>query len=145
MHTHDIDFFFQCNNIFYHAASNGGVVPDFVDRTKNFHLQQNIANMSFITANILTNPNYENLNLGSFQEYARKGFISLDRRNHNDFDSQEYTVMAKPQNENFGDFLHSITDEKKKTLALKLKELIPELDINKYSITVIDMNNEQII
>lgn len=145
-YANDIDWFFQYNDKFYHAASNGGAVPNFVDMEINRQLQRAIANASYISGNItLTNPDYADLNLSSFQEYARKGFISLDRRNRNDFDSQEYTVMAKPQSENLGDFLHSGTDEKKKELALRLKKLIPELDLNKYSITVIDINNDQII
>ena len=39
--------------------------------------------------------NEENYDLSSFMEYARKGFISIDR-NEGDYNAQKYHVVARP-------------------------------------------------
>lgn len=79
--THDIDWFFRYRGRVYHAASNGGILPDKVDSLNNRKLQERLEE---IPAGYEVNLSERMLNrqdedLSSFREYAAKGFISLDR------------------------------------------------------------------
>ena len=81
--THDIDWFFRYKGNVYHAASNGGVLPNVVDSKKNRELQEKIEEIpaSFQVAFEENHRDYYESyeDLSSFEEYAARGFISLDR------------------------------------------------------------------
>lgn len=116
--THDIDWFFRYKGRVYHAASNGGMLPDVVDSKKNRELQERLEVIegAFQVEFINRNQNFYNQNedLSSFEEYAARGFISLDRiedddnEGNNMRDVQErattrYRVVASPVNGSFFD------------------------------------------
>lgn len=139
--THDIDWFFIYKGKVYHAASNGGLLPDAVYREKNRKLQVEIEKME-ATYEIKWSPNLSEFydvgeeDLGSFEEYAKKGFVSLDRTETEDGDTEnensgklQYHVVAFPgdsfKNQNLLEFF------KKQ----KLLELMPELKDDAIEIT----------
>lgn len=130
--THDIDWFFKYNDSYYHVASNGGVVPNFILESENQELQREIRNNTNHRLAIVVNEQYKHLNLESFEFYARWGFISIDRLDYRSFESQNYVVVAKPCK----------TGENKKIL----EELtIPELDTNEFLLVVNDMDGQKLI
>lgn len=114
--THDIDWFFKFENRYFHVASNCGIIPSIVDITNNRYLQYEIANLQATTEAVVVVENNENLDLSSFEEYAQKGFISLDRED-GDFENGNYYVVAIPRD---GEIPPKSIIEK-----------IPEMDINK--------------
>lgn len=139
--THDIDWFFIYKGKVYHAASNGGLLPDAVYRENNRKLQVEIEKME-ATYEIKWSPNLSEFydvgeeDLGSFEEYAKKGFVSLDRTETEDGDTEnensgmlQYHVVSFPgdsfKNQNLLEFL------KKQ----KLLELMPELKDDAIEIT----------
>lgn len=99
--NYDIDWFFTDGNRYFHVASNGGAIPDFikVDRDSNVELQNAIASMEIITLDISVIENPNNLNYSSFIDFAKKGFVSIDKIN-DAFDSQNYIVIAQPNSNN---------------------------------------------
>ena len=97
--THDIDWFFSCKGIFFHVASNGGKLPAFVKVNENQKLQHHFALQEPNNRGMLVVANEENNDLSSFMEYARKGFISIDR-DEGDYDTQIYHVVARPMEDN---------------------------------------------
>ena len=135
--THDIDWFFKHDGIYYHVASNGGGVPDFISESKNKELQQIIRNNTKYRLKIVVNERYRHLNLESFEFYAKWGFVSIDRLDHNSFETQNYVVIAKPCK--IGD-----NQENLKKLDDDIK--IPELeDTNEFLLIVNDMDGQQLI
>jgi len=108
--THDIDWFFRYQGNIYHAASNGGILPDLVDSEKNRILQENLEDVvgrfPVIFADNVNDIYGQDGDLSSFAEYASKGFISLDRtefdgeeeEEHMD-DIQRYHIVASPGND----------------------------------------------
>lgn len=79
--THDIDWFFRYKGKIYHAASNGGLLPDKVDSLKNRTLQEKLEEMpGLFEVEMVQNLARQDEDLSSFREYAAKGFISIDRK-----------------------------------------------------------------
>ena len=77
--THDIDWFFRYKGKVYHAASNGGMLPDKVDSLKNRMLQEKIEEMQGVYKVEMTeNSASQGEDMSSFSDYAKKGFISLE-------------------------------------------------------------------
>lgn len=101
--THDIDWFFRYKGKVYHAASNGGLLPDKVDSLKNRTLQEKLEEMPGMYAvEMADNLGRQDEDLSSFVEYAEKGFISLDRSEDNG-EIPHYHRVASPVNgEAFG-------------------------------------------
>lgn len=96
--THDIDWFFRYKGKVYHAASNGGLLPDEVDSLKNRMLQEKLEEMPGVyEVEMVQHLGRQNEDLSSFREYAEKGFISLDRK-ENDGDKLSYERIAFPVN-----------------------------------------------
>ena len=96
--THDIDWFFRYKGKVYHAASNGGLLPDKVDSLKNRTLQEKLKEMPGVfEVEMVQNLARQDEDLSSFREYAEKGFISLDRK-ENDGDKLRYERIAFPVN-----------------------------------------------
>lgn len=96
--THDIDWFFRYKGKVYHAASNGGLLPDKVDSLKNRTLQEKLEEMpGMYEVEMVQNLARQDEDLSSFREYAEKGFISLDRK-ENDGDKLRYERIAFPVN-----------------------------------------------
>ena len=93
--TRDIDWFFSCKGKFFHVASNGGKLPAIVKVNENQKIQHYFALQEPNNRGMLVVANEENYDLSSFMEYARKGFISIDR-DEGDFDTQKYHVVARP-------------------------------------------------
>ena len=97
--THDIDWFFRYKGKVYHAASNGGLLPDKVDRLKNRTLQEKLEEMpGMYEVEMVQNLARQDEDLSSFREYAAKGFISLDRK-ENDGEKLSYERIAFPVND----------------------------------------------
>ena len=96
--THDIDWFFRYKGKVYHAASNGGLLPDKVDSLKNRTLQEKLEEMPGVfEVEMVLSLVRQDEDLSSFREYAEKGFISLDRK-ENDGDKLRYERIAFPVN-----------------------------------------------
>lgn len=97
--NYDIDWFFTDGIRYFHVASNGGAIPVFlnVDRKNNMELQNRIANSKIVTEDIHVIDNPNGFNYGSFVDFAKKGFVSIDKKNDG-FDSQNYFVVAEPTN-----------------------------------------------
>lgn len=97
--THDIDWFFRYKGKVYHAASNGGLLPDKVDSLKNRTLQEKLEEMpGMYEVEMVQNLARQDEDLSSFREYAAKGFISLDRK-ENDGGKLSYERIAFPVND----------------------------------------------
>ena len=96
--THDIDWFFRYKGKVYHAASNGGNLPDKVDSLKNRILQESIEDIQGV-CQVGMSENLGNVDedLSSFREYASKGFVSLDRRDA-EGEKIRYQRVAFPAN-----------------------------------------------
>lgn len=97
--THDIDWFFRYKGKVYHAASNGGILPDKVDSLKNRTIQEKLEDVVGIYEVELSDRmiQYDG-DLSSFREYATKGFVSLDRIEDNG-DKPRYQRMTYPIND----------------------------------------------
>lgn len=105
--THDIDWFFRYKGKVYHAASNGGLLPDKVDSEKNRIIQEKLEDIVGVFAVVYTGKKdtlySQDADLSSFRDYASKGFISLDRTEkakEGNKDVPEYHVVAFPANNN---------------------------------------------
>ena len=123
--THDIDWFFRYQGNIYHAASNGGILPDAIDSENNRTLQEKLEDIvgrfPVIYAQNWNTFYGQDEDLSTFAEYASKGFISLDRTEttveedvENIVGVQRYHVVALPGNNGRFD-------------NLELLRLIPEL------------------
>ena len=99
--NHDIDWFFTDGNRLFHVASNGGAIPDFikVDRNHNIDVQNETTEMDIVTTDISVIDNPNGFDYSSFIDFAKKGFISIDKIDDG-FDSQNYKVIAQPNSNN---------------------------------------------
>lgn len=101
--THDIDWFFRYKGKVYHAASNGGLLPDKVDSQKNRMLQENIEDMLGVyEVEMSQNLARQDEDFSTFVEYASKGFISLDRSEDNGAKPHYHRVAFPVNGEAFG-------------------------------------------
>ncbi len=119
--THDIDWFFQYHGRFFHVASNGGEIPDVVDKNNNRKIQHLVAMVDKVCKAKYTVEDPEGLDYSSFLEFAERGFISIDRKGDT-FNSQNYFVIAKPQNDGVP--------------SAGIAEIIPYLDIEENKLTI---------
>jgi hypothetical protein len=104
--THDIDWFFQYQGKVYHAASNGGLLPDLIDSDKNrevqIRLEEIVGSFGCVLADDVVERYGQDADLSSFTDYAKKGFISLDRTElseeySNDYIQMRYHIVAYPE------------------------------------------------
>ena len=113
-YSHDIDWFIRINHRFVHVASAGGKLPIMInDRDKLRITQSQVFDLPFLfpTEEIIINTVYLNqllfvnvepnqgileTYLSSFINFARKGFISMDRTNINDPLDPLYHVVCSP-------------------------------------------------
>lgn len=105
--THDIDWFFRYRGNVYHAASNGGLLPDVIDSKINRTIQESLEDVEGTFPVSFAQNVYafygQDEDLSSFEEYAAKGFISLDRTERAGEDGEEnmgeiqrYHIVAFP-------------------------------------------------
>jgi len=125
--THDIDWFFRYKGKAYHAASNGGRLPDAVDSKKNRLLQEKledeIGGFEVIYEEGIREFYGQGADLSSFEEYAKKGFISLDRcevEEGEKNDGLKYRVVVSPAEGSFN-------NEEMLKMMPELKEEIIEI------------------
>lgn len=110
MLNHDIDWFCIINGVYVHVASAGGIIPESMrDRDELRKLQHNvsIAPDIFVDEDIEYNEQFLNNHfpdakgredyVRSFREMARKGFVSMDRTNWTNPDSNIYHVVCRPK------------------------------------------------
>ena len=96
--THDIDWFFRHKGKIYHAASNGGMLPDKVDSLNNRLIQEKLEDVVGVyEVGMSERVQQWDEDLSSFREYASKGFISLDRSEDNG-EKPRYHRVAFPVN-----------------------------------------------
>lgn len=96
--THDIDWFFRHKGKVYHAASNGGLLPDKVDSLNNRLIQEKLEDVIGVyEVSMSERIQQKDEDFSSFMEYASKGFISLDR-SEDDGDKPRYHRVAFPVN-----------------------------------------------
>lgn len=98
---HDIDWFFTDGSRYFHVASNGGAIPQFIKvyRNNNVDLQYKTVDMPDVTTDIRVIDNTNSLNYSSFAFFAKKGFVSIDKVDDG-FDNQNYIVIAQPNDKN---------------------------------------------
>lgn len=102
--THDIDWFFRYKGKLYHAASNGGIIPDVIDSSRNRTIQEMLEEIEYrfdveLSENVWNYHSQEE-DLDSFRDYASKGFISLDRTINENFEDSgrlQYHIVAYPR------------------------------------------------
>lgn len=89
--SHDIDYFFRIDDLAIHVASNGSLIPAFINRDINYAIQSAVYEMNEhsdiepmllrYTQNMelfyITRDGLEEY-VSSFSSMARKGFISID-------------------------------------------------------------------
>lgn len=130
--THDIDWFCIINEIPVHVASAGGIIPDvFNIRESLMDMQHKVSklvdintddeiqiNTVFLEKHLMGKGRIEDYIL-SFKEFAKKGFLSIDRTYPQDPDSQEYHLVCKPTR-----FYKSITPSS----VIKYKSTLEEIE-----------------
>ena len=110
----DIDWFFKMNNQYVHVASAGGRLPAIInDREKLRQIQYQVFNLPYIypagqiriyegfiqqllSSQLNEIPQSYDLYIESFINFARKGFISCDRTNIADNQSDLYHIVCMP-------------------------------------------------
>lgn len=101
--THDIDWFFRYKGKVYHAASNGGLLPDKVDSLNNRLIQEKLEDLAGVyEVRMSERIQQQDEDFSSFMEYAAKGFISLDRSEDNGEDFHYHRVAFPVNDEAFG-------------------------------------------
>lgn len=125
--THDIDWFFRYKGKAYHAASNGGRLPDDIDSERNRLLQEKLEDVKGVFKVVYEEGIREfygqGADLSSFEEYAKKGFISLDRCEVEEgkmIDKLKYRVVVSPAEGSFN-------NEEMLKMMPELKEEIIEI------------------
>jgi hypothetical protein len=107
--THDIDWFATYQGIPIHVASNGMIVPDFIDSKNNRLIQQYVSGLTkvFDVAELPVNQNFESIYSkkddvireyrSSFNDMACIGFCSFDSI-QNEYGYPEYrlNLVAMP-------------------------------------------------
>ncbi len=109
MLTHDIDWFCIINGLYVHVASAGGIIPEAMrDRDELRLLQYNVCNAPdiFREEDIVYNKSFLNSHfpegearedyVRSFRDMARKGFVSMDRTDWINPESDVYHVVCCP-------------------------------------------------
>ena len=114
----DIDWFFRINDIYIHVASAGGKLPDFINNRERLRqIQKQVQsiiesiskealeyNDGFLNGylermnELMPNENmdWRHEYLMSFEGFARRGFISIDRTNIEDSNDSLYHVVCRP-------------------------------------------------
>ena len=95
--THDIDWFFHYKGKYYHVASNGGKIPDIINKNLNREIQHRLSLENNVCDAEYAIQNPEKLDYSSFFEFAKMGFISIDRKDGL-FEEQNYYTVAIPSN-----------------------------------------------
>ncbi len=102
--THDIDWFFRYKGKIYHAASNGGKIPDVIDSKINRTIQEMVeesdSHFDVLLSQNVWDYHSQDEDLGSFRDYASKGFISLDRTINDCLEENDrfnYHIVAYPK------------------------------------------------
>ena len=109
MLTHDIDWFCIINGLYVHVASAGGIIPEAMrDRDELRQLQHNVSNAPYLFSEneIVYNERFLNSHfiegkaredyVHSFRDMARKGFVSMDRTDWINPESNDYHVVCCP-------------------------------------------------
>lgn len=109
MFTHDIDWFCIINGLYVHVASAGGIIPETMrDRDELRLLQHNVSKAPYLFSEneIAYNEDFLNSHfpdgkaredyVRSFRDMARKGFISMDRTDWTNPESNNYHVVCCP-------------------------------------------------
>ena len=109
MRTHDIDWFCIINKLYVHVASAGGIIPEAMrDRDELRQLQYIVSNAPYLYSDdeLVYNESFLNSHfqvgearedyVRSFRDMARKGFISMDRTDWINPDSNDYHVVCCP-------------------------------------------------
>ena len=109
MITHDIDWYCVINGLNVHVASAGGMLPENMrDRDELRLLQHNVSKAQFLFSEneIVYNEGFLNSHfpdgkaredyVRSFRDMARKGFVSMDRTNWTNPESNVYHVVCLP-------------------------------------------------
>ena len=95
----DIDWFFKYKDVHFHVASNGHKLPQSVKIGDNVKLQVITEHMIHDRRRrkytIVTRPKPLGLNYGTFEDFARCGFVSLDTIDDTS-DSKVLQVIARP-------------------------------------------------
>lgn len=112
---HDIEWFFECCGVRFHAVSNCGEIPANIDRDVNTRIQFNMEDTPDLTDDegVYVNEEYVRYRMdvlgnnreGAFEDYvygfkrmARKGFFSFDRDITQGEESRRYVLIAGPKN-----------------------------------------------
>lgn len=115
--SHDIDWFFFINKKYIHVASAGGIIPEQIndiDKLRNiqrkvfelpsiFEEGEIILNEAFLDNrfnNKIYGEHQRSNYLRSFMDMSRKGFISLDRTNLNNWEDNTYHIVCMPPKHN---------------------------------------------
>ena len=109
LRTHDIDWFCIINGLYVHVASAGGIIPEALrDREELRQLQHIVSNAPFLFSEneIVYNERFLNSRfhdgesredyVRSFRDMARKGFVSMDRTDWINPQSNDYHVVCCP-------------------------------------------------
>lgn len=111
---HDIEWFFECCGVRFHAVSNGGEIPAKIDRDVNTRIQFDMEDTPDLTDDegVFVNEGYVRYRMGvlgnnregAFEDYvygfkrmATKGFYSFDRDITRGEESQTYAFIAGPK------------------------------------------------
>lgn len=111
---HDIEWFFECCGVRFHAVSNCGEIPANIDRDVNTRIQFNMEDTPDLTDDegVYVNEGYVRYRMdvlgnnreGAFEDYvygfkrmARKGFFSFDRDITQGEESRRYVLIAGPK------------------------------------------------
>lgn len=104
--SHDIDYFFRYENTLFHVASNGGIIPSFIESSINYQVQsiiyemQEIYEACTVEDNVMPHLIIEPMEdmdsyCESFSFMARRGFVSMDRINMLNPNDQNFLVVSK--------------------------------------------------
>ena len=130
--THDIDWFATYRGVLIHIASNGMMVPDFIDSKKNREIQQYVSDLSEIFAAFVPPQNSESFvslydkredaieaYQSSFKHMACRGFWSFDSISYDDdYPRYRLDLVAMP---------HSHFSPDGNERVEYLRELLPEI------------------
>lgn len=136
--SHDIDWFCRYNNLPLHIASNGSVIPDFVDSSTNRKIQRILGEKQILSSDIEINKDvkkylqnedgYENY-ISSFVDFARLGFISVDTITSEK--NNEYLIVAYPKNGKYYDAKEEIPEILDDVFLEKIKEELKKMNLVK--------------
>lgn len=111
--NHDIDWFCIVNGVYIHVASAGGMIPSQVNDAERLRAIQHrvemfgdiytdediIYNEAAIDRVLSGNKDAKGreMYIESFTAMARKGFVSFDRTNIEDFKDNHYHMVCRPR------------------------------------------------